>query len=180
MYLKLDDNMIEKLGKENEQIDSELASLVDEAFKLLVEKDLTVGFAESATGGMLSKLFTDRPGASRCYHGSVTSYVNSVKNGVLGVRQEDLDEYGAVSWQVAAQMADGARKLLGADIALSDTGIAGPGASEDKEEGLFYFGLSDAEKTLTKKEVFRGTRDQNRKQASRLVLAWLCEYLNAL
>ncbi len=161
-------------------IDDELASLVDKAYGLLMEKGLKLAFAESATGGMLSKLFTDRPGASSCYNGSVTSYVNSVKHGVLGVRNEDLDTYGAVSATVAEQMADGARKVLGADIALSVTGIAGPGGAEGKEEGLFYFGLSFRGDNLTRREILKGTRDENRKMASRFVLTWLCDYLDRI
>ena len=161
-------------------IDDELAGLVEKAYGLLMEKGLKLAFAESATGGMLSKLFTDRPGASACYNGSVTSYVNSVKHGVLGVSNEDLERYGAVSATVAEQMADGARKVLGADIALSVTGIAGPGGAEGKEEGLFYFGLSFHGENLTRREILKGTRDENRKTASRFVLTWLCDYLDRM
>jgi PncC family amidohydrolase len=174
-----DDNTIDDRGKEL-MIDDELAGLVDKAYGLLMEKGFKLAFAESATGGMLSKLFTDRSGASSCYNGSVTSYVNSVKHNVLGVSNDDLDKYGAVSAPVAEQMADGARKVLGADIALSVTGIAGPGGAEGKEEGLFYFGLSFHGENMTRREILNGTRDENRKSASRFVLTWLCDYLSRM
>ncbi len=168
--------MIEDRGK-GPMIDDELSGLVDRAYGLLMDKGLKLAFAESATGGMLSKLFTDRPGVSACYNGSVTSYVNAVKHEVLGVDSDDLDKYGAVSAPVAEQMADGVRKLLKADIALSVSGIAGPGGAEGKEEGLFYFGLSFRGENMTRRELLKGTRDENRKMASRIVLTWLCDRL---
>ena len=93
---------------------------------LLEEKGLTIGVAESITGGLLAKRLTDLPGVSRVFKGGIVSYTNQVKHAVLGVSEEMLAEHGAVSAPVAQAMAEGARRVLDVDIALSATGVAGP------------------------------------------------------
>lgn len=94
---------------------------------LLREKGLTIGTAESCTGGLMAKRLTDVSGASQVFKGGIVSYTNEVKHHVLGVPQELLDQYGAVSAPVAKAMAEGARHALGCDIALSSTGVARSG-----------------------------------------------------
>ena len=93
---------------------------------LLEEKGLTIGVAESITGGLLAKRLTDLPGVSKVFKGGIVSYTNQVKHAVLGVSEEMLAEHGAVSAPVAQVMAEGARRVLDVDIALSATGVAGP------------------------------------------------------
>ncbi|MTR31368.1 competence/damage-inducible protein A [Pseudoflavonifractor sp. BIOML-A14] len=106
-------------------------------------KGLTLGCAESCTGGLAAKRMTDLPGASAVFKGGVVSYTNEVKQNVLGVPQALLEEYGAVSEQVAAAMARGARKVLGCDLALAVTGVAGPDpADRGNPVGLVYVALA--------------------------------------
>lgn len=104
----------------------DVSCLEEVCYGLLKERGLTVGTAESCTGGLLAKLLTDLPGSSALFRGGIVSYTNAVKAGVLGVPQTLLDQYGAVSPQVAEAMAEGPKPVLGCDIALSTTGVAGP------------------------------------------------------
>ena len=109
----------------------------------LCEKKLTFASAESCTGGLIGKRMTDLAGASEVYFGSIISYANEVKENLLGVPHEVLEKHGAVSPETAAHMARGARERLGVDIAVSTTGIAGPGGGTDeKPVGLVYVGVS--------------------------------------
>jgi PncC family amidohydrolase len=158
-----------------------MEKLAQETGEMLREKGLTLGFVESATGGLLSSMITDVPGSSDYYKGSITSYSNQAKVNLAGVRQETLDKYGAVSPQVAEEMARGGRKALDVDICLSDTGIAGPGgATESKPVGLFYLGLSHKDRTFNRELILNGNRRQNREAAAEAVLLWLKEYLCGL
>lgn len=120
----------------------------------------TIGTAESCTGGMVAAALTDRPGSSAYLLGGIVSYANEVKSGVLGVPAELIEEAGAVSEPVAKRMAEGARHLLGTDIAVSTTGIAGPGgARPGKPVGTVCFGLAiDGRDTVTVTRVFPGDR----------------------
>jgi nicotinamide-nucleotide amidase len=158
-----------------------MAGLLEEIGDLLLEKRLTLGVIESATGGLLSHLITGVPGSSDYYKGSVTSYSNEIKINVIGVKAGTLDRYGAVSHQVAEEMALGGRKLLAVDICLADTGIAGPGgATEGKPVGLFYLGMAHRDGVSSRKHVFHGNREQNKQSAAEAALAWLKEYLLSL
>ena len=113
---------------------------------LLKEKGLTIGTAESCTGGLMAKRLTDLPGASRIFRGGIVSYTNEVKAGVLGVPQALLDQYGAVSAPVAQAMAEGARRALGCDIALSSTGVAGPDRDDrGNEVGTMFVSIATPE-----------------------------------
>ncbi|MEE9399485.1 MAG: CinA family protein [Dehalococcoidales bacterium] len=155
-----------------------MASLEHEVGNLLRHNGLTLGLVESATGGLISHLITNVPGSSDYYKGSVTTYINDVKIKVVGVREETINQYGAVSPQVAEEMAEGGRKVLAVDICLADTGIAGPeGATPGKPVGLFYLGLSHQGTTYSRKHNFQGDREQNKKSAAEAVLSWLKEYL---
>jgi nicotinamide-nucleotide amidase len=156
-------------------------SLEEEIGSLLRQKGLTLGVVESATGGLLSNRITNVPGSSDYYKGSVTAYSNEVKSGVVGVSQDTLIQYGAVSPQVAEELAEGGKLLLGADICIADTGIAGPGgATAEKPVGLFYLGLSHGEMSYSRKHLFRGSREQNKQSAAEAALSWLKEYLSDL
>ena len=104
----------------------DVSSLEQVVQGLLEEKGMTIGVAESITGGLLTKRLTDLPGVSRVFKGGIVSYTNEIKSGVLGVPEQMLEEHGAVSAPVAQAMAEGARRVLGVDIALSATGVAGP------------------------------------------------------
>ncbi len=156
-------------------------SLEQEIGDLLRQKGLTLGVVESATGGLISHRITNVPGSSDYYKGSVTAYSNEVKSGVVGVGEDTLLQYGAVSPQVAEEMAEGGKMLLGADICIADTGIAGPaGATAEKPVGLFYLGLSHGERSYSRKHQFRGNREQNKQNATEAALGWLKEYLVSL
>ena len=155
-----------------------MAGLEYEIGDLLRQKGLTLGVVESATGGLISHLITNVPGSSDFYKGSVTSYANETKINVVGVKAETLEKYGAVSPQVAEEMAAGGRKLLAADICLADTGIAGPGgATPAKAVGLFYIGMANKDGVFSRKHDFRGNREQNKRSAAVVALGWLREYL---
>jgi len=148
---------------------------------LLRRKGLTLGVVESATGGLMSHLITNVPGSSDYYQGSITAYSNEVKIKVVGVKEETINKYGAVSSQVAEEMAQGGRKLLAVDICLADTGIAGPsGATPGKPVGLFYIGLSHRAGTHSRKYNFKRDREQNKLDAAQAALVWLKEYLTGL
>jgi len=156
-------------------------SLEEEIGAILRQKGLTLGIVESATGGLLSHRITNIAGSSDYYKGSVTAYSNQVKIGVVGVREDTLNQYGAVSPEVAEEMAQGGRRILSADICIADTGIAGPGgASAGKGVGLFYLGLSHGERTFSRKHNFKGDREQNKQSAAEAALVWLKEYLAGL
>jgi nicotinamide-nucleotide amidase len=156
-------------------------SLEEAIGELLREKGLTLGVVESATGGLISHRITNVPGSSDYYKGSVTAYSNEVKSGVVGVSEDTLIQYGAVSPQVAEELAEGGKLLLGADICIADTGIAGPsGGTAEKPVGLFYLGLSHGEMSYSRKHQFRGDREQNKQGAAEEALRWLKEYLTEL
>lgn len=130
--------------------------------RMLASHGKTVSAAESCTGGTISALFTEVPGSSEYYLGSVTSYANSVKTEVLGVNPEVLEKYGAVSSECVAQMAEGVRRLTGSDFSVATSGIAGPGGGSDtKPVGLVWIGVSSQMGTETLKMVFRGDRKRN-------------------
>ena len=130
--------------------------------RMLAESGKTVSAAESCTGGTISALFTSVPGSSEYYLGSVTSYANSVKTGVLEVDPVIIEIHGAVSSECVAQMAEGVRRLTGSDFAVATSGIAGPGGgSEDKPVGLVWIGVSSEKGTETVKMTFRGDRKRN-------------------
>ena len=152
-----------------------------EIIDILRDRKLTLGTVESATGGLIAHLLTGIPGSSDVFRGSIVSYSNEIKMNLVSVKKSTLAKYGAVSSQVAAEMAAGGRKTLGVDICVADTGIAGPGgATAGKPVGLFYLGLSTKKGTVTKKHLFSGSRDENKQQAAQEALLWVRDYLNKL
>jgi len=158
-----------------------MAELASEIGQLLIKRRLTLGAVESATGGLIAHLVTGVAGSSEYFRGSVTAYHNDIKTSVVGVSKAALEKYGAVSSQVAEEMARGGRKLLGVDICISDTGIAGPGgATADKPAGLFYLGLAYGDKAYNRRHIFTGSRLENQAAAANASLDWLREYLKSL
>lgn len=130
--------------------------------RLLIKHGKTLSAAESCTGGTISAMLTSVAGSSAYYLGSVTSYANSVKTGVLGVDPQIIETYGAVSSECVAQMAEGVRKLTGSDFSVATSGIAGPGGGSDsKPVGLVWIGVSSQKGTETFKMTFRGDRKRN-------------------
>ncbi|MBW7921790.1 MAG: nicotinamide-nucleotide amidohydrolase family protein [Rubellimicrobium sp.] len=105
----------------------------------------TLATAESCTGGMVAAALTDTPGSSAAFLAGIVSYANAAKVALLGVRAQTLARHGAVSEEVAREMAEGARRASGAGYAVSTTGIAGPGGSEFKPEGRVCFGIAGAD-----------------------------------
>ncbi len=115
------------------------------------EKELTLGTAESCTGGLMAKRLTDIPGASQVFKGGIVSYTNEIKENVLRVPEHLLTQFGAVSKEVAAAMAEGARRVLGCDIALSSTGVAGPDRDDwNNEVGTMFVAIATQEGTYVR------------------------------
>jgi nicotinamide-nucleotide amidase len=146
--------------------------------EMLRQKGMTLGAVESATGGLISHILTNVSGSSEYYMGSVTSYSNKIKINLIGVKAGTIEKYGAVSPQVAEEMAAGGRRLLGVDVCVADTGIAGPGgATDDKPVGLFYIGMAHPGGVSSRRHVFHGNRGRNKRSAAQAALEWLKEYL---
>ncbi|MBU0567252.1 nicotinamide-nucleotide amidohydrolase family protein [bacterium] len=155
-----------------------IAILEEEIGKLLKEKGLTLSCAESCTGGLLSHRITNVSGSSNYFKGAVLAYSNQVKTDLLKVPAEMLLKHGAVSSQVAKSMAEGVASLLGADISLSITGIAGPsGGSKEKPVGLVYEALFDRGEILIKRFRFSGSREEIKEKAATASLEMLRERL---
>lgn len=146
--------------------------------RLLKEKGLTFAAAESCTGGLIAKRFTDQSGASSAFMGGVVCYTNFVKHHVLGVPQETLDEFGAVSAQTAAAMAEGARRVCGSDIAVSVTGCAGPNSDErGTPVGTGFVGFASPEGTIVKPIQMGKDREWARVYAASFAFDLIRRYL---
>ena len=158
---------LEILDNEGIAIEDIPTLLVEE----LTRKKLRIATAESCTGGMVSAAITSVSGASGVFDCGVCSYANHIKSKVVGVKEETLAAYGAVSDRTAAEMARGVRILAGADIGVSTTGIAGPlGGSQYKPVGLVYVGLSTAMGLKTEK-LLLGENSADRQQIRELATA---------
>lgn len=143
---------------------------------LLKKRNMTVTAAESCTGGLIAKMLTDPAGASAVFRGSFVTYCNETKRTVLGVKEETLQKYHAVSPEVAKEMAAGALERAGADLALSATGLAGPGTDDSgKPVGTVCIGIAlrtdEGVLTTAKEFHFEGTRAMIRISASRAAIA---------
>ena len=120
-------------------------------YEKLKSSGLTVSTAESCTGGNIAHRLTLIPGISDCFKGTVVAYHNELKINMLGVSAQDIEQYGAVSSQVATQMAEGARKVMQTDLAVATTGIAGPtGGTYEKPVGTIWISVSSPERTITR------------------------------
>jgi PncC family amidohydrolase len=145
---------------------------------LLKARGQTVVTAESCTGGLIAHRLTNISGSSAYLLGGVVAYSNEVKMNLLNVQESTLIAVGAVSEEVAGEMAVGARKLFGADFALSVTGIAGPdGGTDEKPVGLTYIGLATSDGAQVQRFVWDGDRESNKKMSADAALKMLVEHL---
>lgn len=139
----------------------------------LRERGLLLATAESCTGGLCAKRLTDVAGASQVFCGGVVSYVNDVKMRLLGVKEETLAKFGAVSGETAREMAEGVRKATGADVAVSVTGVAGPSSDEmGNVVGTVFIAFSSERETVSEKLQLSGDREKIREQSVNAML-WL-------
>ena len=151
---------------------------LEELIAELRRQKLTISFAESCTGGMLSAAVTEFSGVSDIYVGSVISYANEVKVDLLKVRRESLIDEGAVSANVARQMAQGVRQQLKTDCSVAITGIAGPtGGSKDKPVGTVWFAVCGPNFEASEKKLFTGSRREIQNQAVQYAGSFLLRLL---
>jgi len=137
-----------------------------------------LGFAESCTGGLVGHRITNTPGSSEYFTGSIVTYSYEAKVSVLGVSWDTLNTFGAVSYETVLEMAHGAKKLLGVDIAVSISGIAGPGGGTiDKPVGTTWVGLVAVDGEWTREFQFNGNREQNKAYSADAALQMLLNYL---
>ena len=139
----------------------------------------TIATAESCTGGLLGKRITDISGSSAVYPGGIISYASRVKHEILGVDQADLDALGPVSAAVAQQMAENVRRVIGADLGVGITGIAGPNSDDTgRPVGLVYVAAADGRRTLIRERRFDGDRAAVREQAAEAAAELALELLD--
>ncbi|MDH7485054.1 MAG: CinA family protein [Anaerolineae bacterium] len=155
-------------------------SLEAEIGQALLGRGWTLAVAESCTGGLLSHRLTNVPGSSRYFLGGVVSYANEAKRRLLGVDAETLATHGAVSPQTAREMAQAARHLFQADVAVAVTGIAGPGGgTPQKPVGLVFLHLSAPDAEWSERHQWAGGREANKAQSAEAALLLLWRYLKA-
>lgn len=148
------------------------------ASRQLIQKNLSFTLAESCTGGYIANQMIQEPGVSRIFKGSIICYANEIKISELGVNPTIIEEFGAVSEPCAAAMAEGARKKFGADIALSATGIAGPGGGTDeKPVGMVFIGLATQHGTRVQKFRLFGSREQFMARACNAAMLMIKDFL---
>ncbi|MBQ4851551.1 nicotinamide-nucleotide amidase [Pseudoalteromonas sp. MMG012] len=148
------------------ELQQEITTLAAQLGAILTDKRQTITTAESCTGGGISYALTDTPGSSVYVDRCFVTYSNSAKQELLGVSDQTLAQYGAVSEQTVQEMAFGAATQANADVAVAVSGVAGPGGgSEEKPVGLVWFGVVINGKLQSKKQIFSGDRAQVRMQA---------------
>lgn len=176
---KLEQSFNERIGEYIYGYDDQ--TLPEVIGEMLVASQNTLAIAESCTGGYLGKILTDIPGSSRYFLGGVISYANALKAEILSVPDTTLEQYGAVSEQTAIAMAEGVRKITGADYGISITGIAGPtGDTPDKPVGLTYIGLVNKDSSFAKKFYFGPVRERNRERAAHYALDILRRHIKGI
>ena len=149
-------------------------SIEEIVVKNALENDISLSIAESCTGGLVGHRITQISGSSKIFKGSIVVYSNSSKVNLLGVRENCINKYGAVSEETAKEMAEKVRKMFSSKLGLSITGIAGPdGGSKEKPIGLTYIGLSTKNKTKVRKFQFGSIRKSNKARASQAALNWM-------
>jgi nicotinamide-nucleotide amidase len=149
-----------------------------ELIRVLSDRGQTLAVAESCTGGLIGHRLTNVPGSSVPFRGGVVAYHNDAKAAVLGVPEELLVREGAVSESVAMAMAEGARRLLGADFGLAVTGIAGPsGGSDDKPVGLTYVALVGPGVAQCERHIWEGDREGNKERSATAALEMLRRHI---
>jgi nicotinamide-nucleotide amidase len=138
--------------------------MVEEIVKLLIDKNITIGSAESLTGGLFASTISNVPGVSKVYKGSIISYSTLIKENVLKISHELVSKVGVVSYEVAYEMANKVKDILDVDLALSFTGNAGPDAMEGKPVGLVYIGIAYENKVEVKELHLSGSRQEIRQK----------------
>ncbi len=152
-----------------------MTKLCSEVLSALKGKKLVT--AESLTGGGIGAALTAVPGASEVYKGGIISYTNEVKHRVLGVPMDVLERYGAVSRWTAGYMVSGVRKLLDADVAISVTGLAGPGGDEfGHPVGTVFISYEDRKQSVVEHHLFSGTRQEIRQLTIEAALRLILKY----
>jgi PncC family amidohydrolase len=155
---------------------AELTRLAARLQAICLGRSLTVGTAESCTGGLVAHVLTEVPGSSGYFRGAIVAYSDDVKRTLLGVPDDVLAAHGAVSAQVARAMAVGARERLGVDLAVAVTGIAGPdGGSEEKPVGLTYVAAADEAGAEVRRFHWTGDRMENKRLSAEAALELLLE-----
>jgi nicotinamide-nucleotide amidase len=140
----------------------------------LIQRKETLALAESCTGGLIAHLITNVPGASKMFKGGIVAYSNEAKEKFLQVRAVSLKQNGAVSREVAAEMAEGARKRFGADYAVAVTGIAGPtGGTKDKPTGTVFMAVAGSFGTVVERKLNRFGREKFKEATARQALELL-------
>ena len=146
--------------------------------RIVLAQQLTVSAAESCTGGLVGSYITDIAGASEYFRGSAGTYCNEMKEHILGVSHDTLETYTAVSAQTAGEMAEGSRRLYRSDLAISTTGIAGPGGgSAAQPVGLVYTGIAGPWGTLTHRDVYLGDRTEIKRRAATGAIYYAVKYI---
>jgi nicotinamide-nucleotide amidase len=155
-----------------------LQPMIERLITTLRERKLTVTFAESCTGGRLAAALTSVSGASEVFEGACVVYANRIKHEWLGVREETLEKYGAVSSQCVEEMLDGIVEMSGASCALAVSGIAGPtGGTPQKPVGTVYIGVRTPQKSEVFHCLFKGDREAVQMQSVRFAYEKLTEFL---
>ncbi len=166
---KIEPLILQKIGPDLYSLNNEELPAV--LGRILKSKNLTISVAESCTGGLVGDLITSVSGSSAYFMGGIIAYSNEVKVRLLDCNREDLEKFGAVSSEIAIQMAEGVRKNIKTDIGISTTGIAGPtGGTPQKPVGLVYMGYSDGKRQKVIKKIFKGKREEIKKQAALWVI----------
>jgi len=156
-------------------------SLAQQLALALLTRRLTVATAESCTGGLVSDCITDVPGSSHYFRGGIVAYSNTAKEKLLGVDANTLAQHGAVSRETAEEMADGARRVFGTDLAVSITGIAGPdGGTPEKPIGLAWIGVSSTHGSKAFRCLWKGDRRTNKEASAHEALSRLLQLAESL
>ena len=159
----------------------ELNVILKNIKSIAVTDSFYISTAESCTGGLISKYLTDEPGSSSYFSASVIAYSNQSKIDLLGVSEQTLETYGAVSSEVVVEMSHGLRKLTNCDFALSVSGIMGPDNNEsEKDVGTVWINISSKDSSVSKSHILSGTRSHNREETARLALNYLYDFIKGV
>ncbi|MBR5190340.1 MAG: competence/damage-inducible protein A [Paludibacteraceae bacterium] len=173
---QLEQEVAEQIVKLNAIISDNIYGYDDDTISKVIGKIVNrrcalLATAESCTGGLIGNMITEVPGSSAYYKGGIIAYSNELKERLLGVRHETLEQYGAVSEETAIEMAKGCLEATGADYAIATTGISGPtGATEEKPLGLVYVAIASRDEVVCNRYVFTTTRQQHQQRTANQAL----------
>ncbi|MBA7589108.1 Nicotinamide-nucleotide amidohydrolase PncC [subsurface metagenome] len=176
MHKRLDDKTTElvQIIGEKHVFGFDKDTLAGVVGRLLNEKSLTLSVAESCTGGNIAHLVTSVPGSSVYFKGSVTAYANEIKTQIIGVKETDINSFGAVSEPVVQQMASGIKKIFKTDYSIATSGIAGPdGGTPEKPIGITWIAIGTPDKLISRKYLLGDHRERNITKASLIALNML-------